>query len=70
MFHLWPFTKIAKKNSSPLNKMAASAKKLAPFQNNFSEMFLSICPFTKSAQMVLLRWRLWPPELKLEKKKL
>ena len=39
---------------------------MARFQNNFSEMFL-LCPFTKIAKIVWLRWTKWPPELKVEK---
>ena len=66
------------KGSAPLNKMAARAKNRktfkrlrlpncwAEFEINFTEMFLRR-PFTKIAQMVPLRWTIWPPELKIEK---
>ena len=39
------------------------------FQSNFTEVFL-LWPFTKIAKKALLIWTKWPPELKMEKKKL
>ena len=39
---------------------------MAQFQNNFTEMFL-FWSFTKIAEMGLLDWTKWPPELKIEK---
>ena len=41
---------------------------MAIFQNNVIEMFLG-WPSTKIAEIVPLRWRKGPPELKIEEKK-
>ena len=42
---------------------------MAGFQNYFKVLFHS-CPLTEMAQMVPLHLTRWPPELKIEKKKI